>query len=93
MTEGTSLEKHLTTFKEIVEDLETLEVKYEEKDLGLILSCSLLALYATFKDTILYSHDTLTLIEFCEAMFYTKKMRQLVIGPEAQGDSMFALNR
>ena len=35
MAEGTSLEKHLTTFKEIVVDLETLEVKYEE-DLGLI---------------------------------------------------------
>ena len=33
MAEGTSLEDHLTTFKEIVADLETLEVKYEEEDL------------------------------------------------------------
>ena len=50
MTEGTSLEEHLTTFKEIVADLETLEVKYEEEDLGLMLLCSLPNSYATFRD-------------------------------------------
>ena len=37
MAEGTSLEEHLTTFKEIVANLETLEVNYEEEDLGLML--------------------------------------------------------
>ena len=36
MEDGTSLEEHLTTFKEIVVDLKTLDVKYEEEDLGLI---------------------------------------------------------
>ena len=41
MAEDMSLEDHLTTFKEIVYDLETMEVKYEEEDLGLILLCSL----------------------------------------------------
>ena len=30
MEKGTSLEEHLKTFKEIVANLETLEVKYEE---------------------------------------------------------------
>ena len=29
-----SLEEHLTTFKEIVANLETFEVKYEEEDLS-----------------------------------------------------------
>ena len=48
------------TFKEIVTDLETLEVKYEEEDLGLILLCSLPILYASFRDMILYSRDTLS---------------------------------
>ena len=33
MTKGTSLEVHLTTFKEIVTDSETLDVKYEEEDI------------------------------------------------------------
>ena len=87
------LEEHLTTFKEIVADLETLEVKYEEEDLGLILLCSLLASYATFKDTILYSHDTLTLNKVYEALFSKEKMKQLVIGHEAQGDSLFVRKR
>ena len=63
MEEGTSLEEHLTTFKEIVMDVEILEVKYGEEDLRLIFLYSLPASYATFKDTILYSHETLTLNE------------------------------
>ena len=61
MTEGMSLEYHLTIFKENVYDLETMEVKYDEEDLGLILLCSLSYSYSTFRDTILYSLDTLIL--------------------------------
>ena len=69
MAEATSLKEHLTTFKEIVADLETLEVNYEEEDLGLMLLCSLPNSYATFRDTILYSRDALTLNEVYEALF------------------------
>ena len=69
MVEGTLLEEHLMTFKEIIVDLETLEVKYEEEDLWLILLCSLLALYATFRNTILYSRDTVILNEIYEILF------------------------
>ena len=55
MEKGTSLKDHLTIFKEIVSNLETMEVKYDEEDLGLILLCSLPLSYLNFKDTILYS--------------------------------------
>ena len=75
MAEGTSLEEYLTTFKQIVADLETLEVKYEEEDLGLMLLCSLPNSYATFRYTILYSRDTLTLNEVYEALFSKEKMK------------------
>ena len=61
MAEGTSLEDHLTVFKEVVSDLETMEAKYDEEDLGLILLYLLSFSYATFRDTILYSRDTFTL--------------------------------
>ena len=88
-----SLEDHIMTFKEIVTDLETLEVKYEEEDLGLMLLRSLLNSYANFRDTILYSHDTLTLNEVYEALFSKEKMKQLIVGPEAHGDSMFVHGR
>ena len=89
MAEGTPLEDHFTTFKEIVADLETLEVKYEDEDLGLMLLCSLSNSYVTFRDTILYSHDTLTLNEVYEALFSKEKMKQLIVRPKTQGDSLF----
>ena len=93
MAEGASLEEHLTTFTEIVADLETLEVKYEEEDLRLMLLCSLPNSYATFKDTILYSRDTLTSNEVYEALFFKEKMKQLIVGFEALGDSLFVCGR
>ena len=83
MSKGTSLEEHLMTFKEIVADLGTLEVKYEEEDLELRLLCSFLISYVTFKDTILYSCDTLTLNEVYEALFSKEKMKQLIEGSKA----------
>ena len=93
MAEGTSLEEHLTTFKELVADLETLKVNYEEEDLGLILLCSLPISYVTFRDMILYSHDTLTLNEVYEALFFKEKIKQLIVGHEAQGDGLFVRGR
>ena len=69
MAEGTSLEENFMMFKEIVADLETFEVKYEEEDLGLIFLYSLPTSYATLRDMILYSRDTLTLNEVYEAFF------------------------
>ena len=71
-------------------NLETLEVKYEEEeDLGLILLCSLPDSYTTFRDMILYSCDTLTWNEVYEALFSEEKMKQLIVEPEVQGDSLF----
>ena len=59
---------HVSTFKEIVVYLQTIEVKYDEEDLGLILLCSLPSSHTNFRDTILYSHETLTLEEVYEAL-------------------------
>lgn len=78
MAEGGSLEDHLAVFKEIVADLETLEVKYDVEDLALILLCSLPASYSSFRDTILYSRDTLTIEDAYDALFSKEKMKHLV---------------
>lgn len=78
MIECTSLEDHLTVFKKIVADLETLEVKNDKEDLGLILSCSLPYLYVSFRDTILYSRDTPTIKEVFDALFSKDKKKHLV---------------
>ena len=52
-----------------------MEVKYDEEDLGMILLCSSSSSYATFRDTILYSCDTLTLEEVFDALFSKKNMK------------------
>ena len=70
-----------------------MEVKYEEEDLGLMLLCSLPNSYATFRDTILYSRDTLTLNEVYKSLLSKKKMKQLIVGPEVHGDSLFVHGR
>ena len=86
MKEGMSLEDHLIAFKEIVFYLKTMEVKYDEEDLGLILLYLLPSSYATFRGTILYSRDTLTLEEVFDALFCKEKMKQLVVGFMAQAE-------
>ena len=47
----------------------------------------------TFRDTILYSCDTLTLNEVYEAMFSKEKMKQLIVRLEAHGDCLFVHGR
>ena len=41
MQESDSVLSHLSVFKEIVADLVSMEVKYDDEDLGLLLLCSL----------------------------------------------------
>ena len=42
LQKGGSISNHLLVFKEIVADLQSMEVTYDDEDLGLILLCSLL---------------------------------------------------
>ena len=81
---------HISTFKEIVDDLETMEVKYDEEDLGFILLCSLPSSYSTFRDTILYSHETLTLDYVYEFLRSKETMKQLVNRSEAKPEGLDA---
>lgn len=76
LTEGGSISYHVSQFKEIVSGLENMDVKYDEEDLRLILLCSLPSSYANFRDTILYSCDTLE--EVFVLLCPTEKMKQTV---------------
>jgi hypothetical protein len=75
LQEGDSVLSHVSSFKEIVADLQSMEVSYDDEDLGLLLLCSLPSSFANFRDTILYSHDELTLNEVCEALAQKEKMK------------------
>ncbi|CAD6239766.1 unnamed protein product [Miscanthus lutarioriparius] len=70
-----SVMNHLSIFKEIVADLVSMEVKYNDEDLALLLLCSLPTSFANFRDTILLSHDELTLVEVYEALQTREKMK------------------
>ncbi|KAG8478903.1 hypothetical protein CXB51_028748 [Gossypium anomalum] len=68
LEEGASVHEHLTVFKEILSNLEAMEVQYDKEDLGLILLCSLPPSYSTFRDTILYSRESLTVDEIYDSL-------------------------
>nr|GFB48752.1 retrotransposon protein, putative, Ty1-copia subclass [Tanacetum cinerariifolium] len=72
-----------------------MEVKYDEEDLGLILLCSLPSSYSNFRDTILYSRDTLTLQEVYEALHAKEKMKDMVSseGSSSRGESLMVRGR
>src|SRR5207244_2331918 len=78
LQEGGSLLNHLSTFKEIVSNIKAMEVKFDDEDLAPILLCSLPPSYSNFRDTILYSHDTLTLSEVYKALHAKEKMELMV---------------
>jgi hypothetical protein len=68
LQEGQSVLNHLSIFREIISDLLSIEVKYEDEDLALLLLVSLPSSFTNFRDTICISHDTLTLNEVYEAL-------------------------
>ena len=78
LPEGGNVLNHISEFKEIISDLAAMEVKYEEEDTALMLLCSLPSSYTNFRDTILYSRDTLTLNEVYEVLNCKEKMKLMV---------------
>ena len=95
LQEGGSVLNHLSVFKEIVSDLQSMEVDYYDEDLALILLCSLPSSFANFRDTLLYSHDTLTLDEVYEALQAKEKMKQMVSseGSTSNGEALCVRDR
>ncbi|KAE8688972.1 hypothetical protein F3Y22_tig00110945pilonHSYRG00013 [Hibiscus syriacus] len=88
LANGLSLEEYMTTFKEIVYDLETFEVKYDQEDLGMILLCLTPSSYLSFIDIILYSRETLVLEEVYNVLHSFDKMKHLVFSFEPQAEGL-----
>ncbi|KAG8485974.1 hypothetical protein CXB51_019297 [Gossypium anomalum] len=93
LEEGASIHEHLTVFKEILSNLEAMEVQYDKEDLGLILLCSLPPSYSTFRNTILYNRESLTVDEVYDSLTSYDKMKHLVVKPDSQGKSIIARGR
>ncbi|KAG8498600.1 hypothetical protein CXB51_004852 [Gossypium anomalum] len=93
LEEGASVHEHLTVFKEVLSNLEAMEVQYDKEDLGLILLCSLPPSYLTFRDTILYSRESLTVDEVYDSLTLYDKMKHLVVKPDSQGEGLIVRGR
>lgn len=76
--ESDSLASPLSVIKEIVLDLSSAQVKYEEEALALMLLCSLPLSYSNLRDIILNSYYTLTINEVYDALHAKKKMKLIV---------------
>ncbi|KAG8477771.1 hypothetical protein CXB51_027720 [Gossypium anomalum] len=70
-----------------------MEVQYDKEDLGLILLCSLPPSYSTFRDTILYSRESLTVDEVYDSLTSYDKMKHLVVKPDSQGEGLIVRGR
>jgi hypothetical protein len=87
---------HISVFKEIVANLVSMEVKYDDEDLGLLLLCSLPNSYANFCDTILLSRDELSLAEVYEAIQSREKMKAIVqsdVSSSSKGEALHMRGR
>ncbi|KAG8483146.1 hypothetical protein CXB51_022101 [Gossypium anomalum] len=93
LEEGAFVHEHLTVFKEILSNMKAIEVQYDKEDLGLILLCSLPPSYSTFRDTILYSRESLTVDEVYDSLTSHDKMKHLVVKPDSQGEGLIVRGR
>ena len=57
LEEGKPLKPHLDEFYSIVMDLQNIDVKLDDEDLAIYLSCSLPPSYKHFRETLLYGRE------------------------------------
>ncbi|KAG8492887.1 hypothetical protein CXB51_010059 [Gossypium anomalum] len=93
LEEGASVHEHLTVFKEILSNLEAMEVQYDKEDLGLILLCLLPLFYSTFRDTILYNRESLTVDEIYDSLTSYDNMKHLLVKLDSQGERLIVCGR
>nr|GEZ49477.1 retrovirus-related Pol polyprotein from transposon TNT 1-94 [Tanacetum cinerariifolium] len=82
MPAGRKISEHIDEFNKIVLDLANIEVKFEDKDLALLLLTSLPASYKHFVDTLLYGREALTL----EDVMATLNLKEIKERSKAKGD-------
>jgi len=75
MHEGTPIKSHIAEFTSIINELDKIEVKIEDEDKTLLLLCSLLSSYKSFREAIIYgSKSTVKVNEVKEHLLYKDKI-------------------
>nr|GEV93182.1 hypothetical protein [Tanacetum cinerariifolium] len=86
MPVGRKISEHIDEFNKIVIDLENIKVKFEDKDLALLLLTYLPASYEHFVDTLLYGREALNLEDVMATLNSKKnKERSKANGDDGEG--------
>ena len=94
MLEGTSLELHISKFKEVISDLEAMDANtLIEEDLCCLLLMSLPASYTAFRDTLFYGHKDLSLRTVYESLSSKEIMNHMANGPVTEAEGLVIRGR
>ena len=86
MAEGSALDQHINVFKQIISDLNRVDVKFEEEDMTLILVNSLLESYDNLvSTTLMWGKETLELEEIIGALLAFNQMKKDSDGSRMKG--------
>jgi hypothetical protein len=87
MTEGADLRQHINTFKQIINDMLRIDIKFEDEEKAMMLLTSLPASYEHLVTTLLYEKETLELEEVSGALldYYQQKHKD---SAESSGEGL-----
>ena len=88
MHEGTHIKSHIAEFSFIINDLDKIEVKIENKNQALLLLCSLPSSYKSFREAIMYGGKSIIKInEVKDHLLNKDKIDNQLTGESHRDDS------
>ena len=88
MTENKSVQEQLDVFNKLIQDLENIDVEISDEDQALMLLCSLPNSYDSFKDTLLYGRDSLSM-EDVQSALSARELKEKNSEPSNSGGGLF----
>ena len=89
MAEGSALDQHINVFNHIINNLNQVDVKFEEEDMTLILLNSLPKSYNNLVTTLMWGKETLELEEITSALLSFNQSKNASDG-SSQGEGLVA---
>lgn len=74
MVEGTLIRSHIGEFIALINDMKTVEAMVEDQDQAILLLCSLLPSYKTFREMMIYKWKSLTFNDVKDNLLSKEKL-------------------
>ena len=88
MTESRTVPEQLDVFNKLIQDLENIDVETDDKDQAMMLLCSLPNSYDSFKDTLLYGRESLSMSDVKSALS-SKELKEKNREPSSNGGGLY----